>query len=109
MNSSISEPIISDGRLSTQKYPSSSNAAIAVDLPAPENPVITTRSVRADASMVQSLTGCADERRHGRRKGVPRLGREPPRHSGGLRTLALRVGAGAGPAASYRGRRAARR
>ena len=52
MNRSTSERIISDGRLSTQKYPSSSNAAIAVDLPAPENPVMMTRSVSAEPSTV---------------------------------------------------------
>src|SRR3979411_1026081 len=77
MNSSTSERIISEGRLSTQKYPSSSKAAIAVDFPAPENPVMITRSVRAgpssvegvcsssstrDASMLESFTGQADER-----------------------------------------------
>ncbi len=50
MNSSTSERIISDGRLSTQKYPASSNTAIAVDFPAPENPVMITRSVSAEAA-----------------------------------------------------------
>src|SRR5947209_2070802 len=56
MNSSTSERIISEGRLSTQKYPSSSKAAIAVDLPAPEYPVMITRSVRAD---VADSSACA--------------------------------------------------
>ena len=49
-NSSTSDRIISEGRLSTQKYPSSSNTAIAVDFPAPEKPVMTTRSISVCAS-----------------------------------------------------------
>ena len=61
MNRSTSDAIISGGRLSTQKYPSSSKTAIAVDFPAPEKPVITTRSVSAEASIgPHSLTIAAD-------------------------------------------------
>jgi hypothetical protein len=49
VNSSTSDRIISGGRLSTQKYPASSKTAMAVDLPAPENPEMTTRSSRRDS------------------------------------------------------------
>jgi hypothetical protein len=56
MNRSTSDRIISEGRLSTQKYPSSSKTAIAVDFPAPEYPVMMTRSVSAiEASIAYSL------------------------------------------------------
>ena len=55
MNNSINDRIISEGKLSTQKYPSSSKAAMAVDFPAPENPVMMTRSVSADPAIVVSF------------------------------------------------------
>src|SRR5256885_1708385 len=42
MNSSTSERIISEGRLSTQKYPSSSNTAMAVDFRPPDPQVTAT-------------------------------------------------------------------
>src|SRR5215211_6720191 len=46
------------GKLSTQKYPRSSSAATAVDLPAPLSPVTTTTEVGA-----APLTACAPYRR----------------------------------------------
>ncbi len=67
--------IISGGRLSTQKKPTSSNTAIAVDFPAPDSPVMTTRSSSDEAAPARARPS---RRARLPRRSVSLIGRETP-------------------------------